>query len=243
MTVRRQAAAWLTLLLLTGCSGAAQSSSDQQTSEPVTTTGSADEAEKEDGKKDEQTPAKSAKLLATGFGQLDQYVWVSSLVQNLSEDNVGRFVTIQFNVLDNAGEILTSTDQVEIFSRKGQKMAIGTQVDLDRREKAARVEATMEVGNESGSSDPAPEIPTGKVKVVRDEYGGTEARFQLENPTAKSLKSPRVGVICFSAKDAVIGGGVDFPELVPPSGKRLVAVPIITRGRVDRCEAYAGPGL
>src|SRR4051812_46894795 len=71
----------------------------------------------------------SGKLLASGFGQEGPYLWVTALVKNTSQD-VGQFVTVQFNVLNQAGDIIASQSQVESFSRSGQTLVLGTQVDL-----------------------------------------------------------------------------------------------------------------
>jgi hypothetical protein len=53
-----------------------------------------------------QQCGKGARQLKTGFGQSEGYAWVTSLVENQAEDNVGQFVTVQFNLLDSDGEIL-----------------------------------------------------------------------------------------------------------------------------------------
>jgi hypothetical protein len=227
------------VFLLFGCAGQ-PSGSDQQTSEPrepVSSEGST-------GGNEDQSQAKSARLLKTGFGQSGEYAWVTSLVENQAEDNVGQFVTVQFNLLDSDGEILASTEQVEAFSRADQRLAVGTQVEIPDRGKVAKVEATMEVSDHQNvDADPFPEITTGKVKVGKSEYGDGVARVQVNNPTDKSLEAPRVGVICLDAKDRVIGGGSAYPELVPPSGKVLQEVTLIASGKIERCDAYAGPGL
>ena len=65
----------------------------------------------------------------------------------------------------------------------------------------------------------------------------------MNKPTIESLKSPRVSLICLNAKDRVIGGGSAYPELVPPTGKVLAEVTLIASGKIEQCEAYAGPGL
>jgi hypothetical protein len=169
---------------------------------------------------------------------------VTSLVENLAEDNVGEFVTVQFNLLDTDGEILASTDQVEAFSRADQKLAVGTQVDIPDRAKVAKVEATMEVSDHPNiDTEPFPEITTGHVKVAKSEYGDLVGRVQVNNPIDKSLEAPRLGVICLDSKDRVIGGGSAYPELVPPAGKVLQEVTLIIRGKIERCDAYAAPGL
>jgi hypothetical protein len=237
----RSTFACLTLVLfLFGCAGE-PSASDQQTSEPRDPTSIGGSAS---GNEDDNNSGKSARLLKTGFGQSGEYAWVTSLVENQSEGNIGQFVTVQFNLLDSDGEILASTDQVEEFSRADEHLAVGTQVDIPDRGKVAKVEATMEVSDHPNvDAEPFPEITTGKVKVVKSEYGDLVGRLQVSNPTDKSLKSPRVGVICQDPKDRVIGGGSAYPELVPPSGKVLTEVTLIASGTIERCDAYAGPGF
>jgi hypothetical protein len=239
----RSAVAYLAcVLLLSGCAGQ-PSGSDQQTSEPrepISNGGSAD-GNKTDPERN------GARLLRSGFGQSGRYAWVTSLVENQAEDNVGQFVTIRFDLLDSDGEILARADHAEKFSRADEKLAVGTQVDIPDRGKVAKVEATMEVSDlPNVAAEPFPEITTGKVKVVRSEYseyGDRVGRVGVNNPTDESLKSPRVGLICLNAKGRVNGGGSAYPELVPPAAKVLVEVTLITSGKIKRCEAYAGPGL
>jgi hypothetical protein len=240
---RRSAFACLAfVLLLSGCAGQ-PSGSDQQTSEPpepVSNGGSA-------GGNKTDRKGKGARLLQSGFGQSGRYAWVTSLVENQAEGNVGQFVTVGFNLLDSHGEILASADQVEKFSRADEKLAVGTQVDIPDRGKVAKVKATMEVSEHPNvDAEPFPEITTGKVKVVSSEYseyGDRVGRVRVNNPTDESLKSPRVSLICLNAKNRVIGGGSAYPELVPPAGKVLAEVTLIASGKIKRCEAYAGPGL
>jgi hypothetical protein len=230
------------VLLLAGCAGQ-PSGSDQQTSEapaPVRNGGLAA------GKKTD-TEGKSARLLRSGFGQSGRYAWVTSLVENQAENNVGQFVTIGFNLLDSHGKILASADHSEKFSRADEKLAVGTQVDIPDRGKVTRVEATMEVSEHPNvDAEPFPKITTGKVKVVKadySEYGDRVGRVQVNNPTDEALKSPRVSLICLNAKDRVIGGGSAYPELIPAAGNVLAEATLIANGKIERCEAYAGPGL
>lgn len=242
MAHRSVLATALLVIALFGCSSSGDR--DQQTSEPRDeTTSASSEGGNEPADDESETAGPGAKLVDTGFGQRDEYAWVTSLVQNQSADNVGHFVTVQFNLYDKSGELIASEEQVEDFSRADQKMAIGTQVEVPDKKKVAKVEATLAVGDETGgSTDDAPEIKTGKVKVVKDEYGSTVGRFEVYNSTKKALKDVRVGVICYDTKDRVNGGGSTYPDLVPPSGKVLAETDLIVSGKTDRCEAYAGPG-
>ena len=63
----------------------------------------------------------AAKLVKTGIGGNKGYAWVAAaLVTNASEDNVGRFVTVNFNLLDNDGELVATQNQVEQFTSAKQ---------------------------------------------------------------------------------------------------------------------------
>lgn len=186
-------------------------------------------------------PTKAAgSLVSSGFGQDDEYVWVTSLVHNDS-DKVGQTVTVQFNAMDEAGTLVKSASQVESFSRVGQDLAVGTQISAPNGVKISSVEATLLIEDRGAfSSEPFPEMKTTPVTVVTGPYGGSTANFELSNPTDQPVKSPRLGIICYDAANAIIGGGMDFPDLVPPSGKVAVEAYILTTGTPASCKAYAG---
>ena len=80
------------------------------------------------------------------------------------------------------------------------------------------------------------------MKVVEDDYGTVTGSFQVKNPTDGAMRGTRIGAVCFQPSGKINGGGSHYPDLIPPSGKVLVEVNLITSGRIDRCEAYAAPG-
>lgn len=84
-------------------------------------------------------------------------------------------------------------------------------------------------------------LPVGKVKVEEAEYGETQAVFEVKNPTDTAQKSVRIGIACFNKSDKIIGGRVDFPELIPANGRVLVEAHVLTSGKPDSCKAYAAP--
>ncbi|MGW0420517.1 hypothetical protein [Streptomyces sp. NPDC003015] len=221
----------ISALALTGCaSGEDPDVVEQATGGPSKTTSS-------------PSAKPSGQLVASGFGQQDEYVWVTSLVRNTSP-HVGQTVTVQFNVLDANNKIIGSESQVENFSQPDQLLVLGTQVDVKPNEKAAKVKATLLVEDEGTfSTKPFPKIPTSAVHVSKGEYGDTTGTFEVSNPTTTPLKDARVGVICYDAKRNVIGGSSEYPDLVPPSGKIRVESTLNTLGIPAACDAYAGPGI
>lgn len=200
------------------------------------------EAESESPKASATTsnaPSELGTIKASGFGQDGEYVWVTAVVHNNST-YVGQTVTVNFNVLDEQGEILESESQVESFSRPKSDHAIGTQVTLEPGKKAAKVEATLDVEAAGAFSDqPFPEMPTSVVKVA-EEYGAQEASFELTNPMSEAVKSPRIQLVCTDARDSIVGGGMAFPDLVPAGGKIKVDTNVIVSGKPQECSAYVG---
>ncbi|WP_143780751.1 hypothetical protein, partial [Ornithinimicrobium sp. CNJ-824] len=69
---------------------------------------------------------------------------MTALVHNNSA-YVGQTVTVNFNVLDDEGNILASESQVESFSLPEADHIIGTQVSLSPGDAAAEVEAALDV--------------------------------------------------------------------------------------------------
>lgn len=180
----------------------------------------------------------SAQLVASGFGQLDEYAWVTSLIKNTSGSQ-GQTITVSFNVLDAAGKLLATASQVESFSTPGQELAVGTQVTIPGKAKAATVEATLDVKEDGiGPDEPEPSMPPITAKVVKNEYGSFDAVYEVVNPGSTALTNIRIGVICSNAANSIIGGGPAYPELIPPSGKIRVDTDVITNGKPATCVAY-----
>lgn len=215
----------------------------------LTSCGDPDVVEQDSSKagaqKSEKMPAaKQGAIVESGFGQRDdEYVWVTALVENKS-DHVGQTVTVSFNVKDKSGEVIATTEQVEGFSRPGQKLAMGTQTDLDPGVRAASVEATLLIEDDNTfGSNATPDLGTAEAEVKKGEYGDIEARYRVKNPTDKVLKDLRIGVICKDKSGKINGGGSEYPELVAPSGEIKAATSLIVSGGTKGCTAYVGPGF
>jgi hypothetical protein len=178
-------------------------------------------------------------LVASGFGQDGRYVWATALVHNDS-DKVGQTVIVAFSAEDASGQVIRSTDQVEAFSRLGQDLAVGTQLDVGDSTRIATVEATLVVADEGVfSATPFPELTTGPVEIAPGTFGGWAANFELTNPTDRPLTIPRLGVVCHDSAGKIVGGGSSYPDFVPASGAAFVECRIITSGQPAGCEVFA----
>ena len=216
--------------LLGGCG--TESSTDSDTSSAS--------AGSKSSKKDEKKNTAST-LVKSGFGQADEYVWVTALVRNDSKV-VGQTVTVHFDLMDKAGKLVKSGDQVDTFSQVGENLAVGTQIDVPRRTQIASVKATLQVDDEGTFSDkPGPLIKSSPAKVGKGEFSDWVAHFELTNTTSKAVKSPHIGVICYDAKGNINGGTVEFPDLVPAKGTvALDTNNLLISGRPVKCEVYPG---
>ena len=150
------------------------------------------------------------------------------------------FVTVQFNLLDSKGDLVASDSQVEQFTSANQTLALGSQFEMAGKKKVAKVEATLGLDNKT-SMDDAPNLPVGKVKVKKDEYGGKQAVFEVKNPGSTAQKGARIGIVCFNKSGKIIGGGSEYPDLIPAKGHVLVEGNVLTSGTPANCDAYAAP--
>ena len=239
----RQAVAALSLLLAAGCGGAGSTTSTTQTQQtpgaaapvevPVAPTSDASSAATTASARSDT----AFKLLKSGFGLQGEYAYPIALVRNDS-DKSGGTVTASFNLLDAAGSIIATESQVESFPRPGFLLAIGTQMSVPAGAKPAKVEATINVEWPGiGSQDPFPAIPTTPAVIKKAEYGDNfMVSSTLTNPTKMTLKSPRVAIICYDTAGVPIGGGVSFPDLVPPGGRVRVNADVLTKGKPTKCD-------
>lgn len=218
------------LLALTACA-----SGDETVD---TDTGSASENESSAAPSEEGA---KAEILESGFGQgNDQYVWVTALVKN-NDDHGGQTVTVNFNALDKAGEVVASTSQVSHFDAAGQTIAAGTQLDAGKRVQVAKVEATLLVEDDGIFDENEDVIESADAKSITPmEYapGQFETRFEIVNPTSEPLQDMLVQAVCWGADGKINGGGIDAPSLIPPSGKIVSQPYIIVSGKPQRCTAY-----
>lgn len=225
------------LILALSVSACGNSANDDVV-EQADSTGS-DEKESNELPTDEQ-----GSIIESGFGQGDsEYVWVTALVENKS-DHVGQTVTVSFNLKDESGEVVATTDQVESFNWPGQKVAVGTQADVDPGVRVASVEATLLVEDDNAfGTESSDDLGTAIAEVVKSEYGDYEARYTVKNAGSTPLKDPRIGVICKNKDGKVTGGGSDYPTLVPPSGQIKVETSLIVSAKPATCTAYIGPSV
>lgn len=167
-----------------------------------------------------------------------------ALVKNLS-DHGGQTLTVVFNYYDAADSLVKTETQVEGFSWAGQTLAIPTFSDLgNKRTKVVRSEATLKVEDQGAFEEgTAAALPVVEGVIVKDQYNGWVAKFELGNATDQPLNGLRVGVICRNDAGKVIGGASEYPDLIAAGSKVLVEADVTTSGKPATCTAYPNHGF
>lgn len=205
----------------------------------------ADEALTEAGSGDPSAENEPWTLVDSGFGAQYGYAWTIARVQN-NGDHAGQTVTVNFNLLDESGELLASGSQVSHFSWPGQVLPVATQVEVPKGKKPATVEATVLVEDEGTFDDQSSEDwGTFPGKIYQPEYSDSYgARFEVTNPTDEPLEGSSLQVVCTNKSGEVIGGSGEYPELIPASGRVLIDVPsLYTTTKPARCTGYLAPWM
>lgn len=179
------------------------------------------------------------KILESGFGQQDEYVYPVTLVTNLT-DHGGQTVIVSGNFLDAGGKIVKTESQTESFNIGGQTLAVTTQVDVPKGVKVTAIEPTLRIKDEGTFEEAKVDFGIFDAAVAKGEYGGWTVTFPFKNPTSDALESPRVSIVCRDAAGKINGGGFTFPDLVPPSGEVTVDSDVNVSGQPASCKAYVG---
>jgi hypothetical protein len=179
-------------------------------------------------------------LEAAGFGSPADgyYLWVGSIVRDVQP---GQPVTVSFNLLSADGKILVTVSTGEEGVNPNQRIIIGT---LTQKPDGlvAKVEPTLythDIRRKPEFTDVVLEI--GEVTIGEDSSGNPTANALITNPSQQTLQFPRIGVACSDGQGNIIGGGSDYPELLPAGGQINVSADILVSEQPARCEMTAQP--
>lgn len=204
-----------------------------------TTTATDDEKPTTGGGGGEKKP--SLKVVASGFGQSDQYVQAMVIVTTHSKASVGEFATASVNFLDAGGEILGTEEQVEDFKWIGQELVLPVWLDLSENSKAkvASIEVSTKISNYGSAEQPAsPLAPVEAKSITKNEYGAPTAVFEFTNPKDEELSSPRIGIVCYDAAGKIVGGSSEYPELVAAGKTVRIDSDVTVSGTPASCKAF-----
>lgn len=188
---------------------------------------------------DDDGDAPSVEIVASGFGQSKYSTQAMVVVTTDDESAIGESVTVSVNFLDAEGMILNTTEQIESFKWVGQELALPVSpYDLDEKAKVASIEASASL-SDYGSEPARAALPVlESTEIVKGQFSDWSASFGFTNDTDEDLKDLRVGVVCYDAAGAVIGGTSTYPELAP-AGKtiRITSDPTVS-SKPSSCKAF-----
>lgn len=212
--------------LLTACGGATEELGQQATEVPA-------------------TPVE-VELVDAGFGQQAEIAQGIAVVTTGDERAVGEFVTVSMNFLDASGVIVGTTEQVEAFSWVEQHLVVPVWLDLSATPGVEVVEVDTSVslsdyGMGGDEVEPLEQVSAREIRA--DRYGGTVAVFELANLADSDLTSARIGVVCLDASGAIIGGGSEFPNLMPAGKSIVVESMVLVSAEPATCVAHPNYGF
>ncbi|WP_156448334.1 hypothetical protein [Mycobacterium sp. NAZ190054] len=158
---------------------------------------------------------------------------------------VGQYATVSFNLYGADGALLSTESQTEQGVNPGAVITVGTQVTAPEGGPVTRIEPTLDVSQHDPVQTPEFSdvvLEVGPVTVGQDSTFGTPtAEAELANPSDQQIPAARVGVVCFNPQGDIIGGGSEFPDVVPAQGRVKVSARLVVTGIPDRCEMTAQP--
>lgn len=212
-------------LLLAGCGSAASDSG----------------SDSGDTKKGDSKGKPAVELVASGFGQSDEYVQGIAVVTTDDEAAIGESVTVSMNFLAEDGSILGTEEQVEGFNWVGQELVLPVWLDLSENPKAnvTKIETSVSISDYGSADDPQEALEAvPSTKVAKGEYGEVVATFELSNKGSDDLTDPRIGVVCYDSAKKIIGGSSEYPSLVAAGKTIRLDVDVTTTGTPANCMAY-----
>ena len=192
------------------------------------------------------TTTPTVEVVASGFGQRDAYVQGIAIVTSADKAAVGEFATVSMNFLDETGATLGTEEQTEQFSWVNQQLVLPVWLDLsstDPKAKVAKIEVSATLSDNGSSASSRPELASVETTTIGDDAdGSTTATFELTNSGSEDLKDLRVGVVCYDADQAIIGGTSEYPDLVAAGKTVRIDADVVTSGTPASCTAYPNYG-
>lgn len=149
--------------------------------------------------RDEASPGE-VDVIQAGFGQEGNYIVPVVRLQAVPQD-AGKFATVTWNLLDEAGELLVSAQEVERATGAGQQYIAGW-AEVEGTQ-VASVETTVSL------SEYHAEGRTSDLVVASVEPDG---RTTINNPTDRAVYHLRITVACFDSDGGDRGWRRQFPK-------------------------------
>ena len=204
------------------------------TSAPTTTAASTSSATAHPVPTDSGSGSYDATIENAGFGLQD------------GTDAVDLTATVSFNLLDNSGMLLATQSQNEYVVNPRQRTIIGTLIyNAPYAAQVARIETSLSLNPRITKKEPlkySDVVLSVSDSTVQVQGSQIYAQATITNPTDVQLGGgARVGIACFNERGQIVGGGRDYPAIVPAKGRVLINDPVTVSERPVRCDMTAYP--
>lgn len=141
------------------------------------------------------------------------------VLKNLSTTEDAIDVTVTVNILNAAGDILTTEAERVNVIPAGSTYYLGGETYINKNGKATKIEPIVDVGSSEKAAYRLPKVT--KVKLTNEEYIGLKVSGEVENTLTQPLSQlAKISAVVFDAKGNVLGGGFAFLDANLPPGTR-----------------------
>jgi hypothetical protein len=175
-------------------------------------------------------------VVASGHGQIDNWLGVAFLVANPNADLAIERIPYQVAVYDSSGAVVgTESGTVEVVM-PSQTLGVATRLSLREGVQASRIEVQLSQGK-AATAEPIPDFGVSDVSY-RLEGMGSKATGVLSSPLNTDLDSLQVAAIAYNQAGEIVGGGKTFAGFILAHGRAGVEVPVVSTSDVARVELY-----
>ena len=170
---------------------------------------------------------------------LPDYAWAVAVVRNRTDRIAG--INVSFSAYDASGKVLGQSDTSAPIVRANATVAAGTQLEVPRGKKIAKVTATANILENLSQKDTSPNsrfVASG-VRYQPDEYSDGKVVGEVVSQYKDTVNQVYVGAVCYDAGGKIIGGGEHYVEQIGPGQRVGFETDILTvSARPARCEVY-----
>ena len=170
---------------------------------------------------------------------LPDYAWAVAVIRNRTDRIAG--LNVSFSAYDAAGKVLGQSDTSAPIVRAKATVAAGTQIEVPRGKRIAKVTATANILDNLSQKDTSANsrfVASG-VRYQPEEYTDGKVVGEIVSQYRDTVNQVYVGAVCYDAAGNIIGGGEHYVEQIGP-GQHVgfQSDNLIVSTRPARCEVY-----
>lgn len=176
---------------------------------------------------------------STSGAGLPDYAWAVAVIRNRTDSIAG--INVSFSAYDAAGKVLGQSDTSAPIVRANATVAAGTQLEIPRGKRIAKVTATANILENLSQKDTSPNsrFVAAGVRYQPDEYTDGKVVGEVVSQYRDTVNQVYVGAVCYDAGGRIIGGGEHYVAQIGPGQRVGFETDTLTvSARPARCEVY-----